>query len=118
MEVLLLHIPKTAGSSVKGILIDQKVKYKELHLNRRLECAPVKYIDDILNDPEIKVILTWRHPVEHVLSSFYFYKQYKHFNYPDILDDFINSETNQQSMFLFKTNFLEHVDIDLDKILK
>ena len=117
-NVILIHIPKTAGTSVKHILMDNNIKFNELHLNARLECQPVRHIDYILNNNDVKVILTWRNPIKHTESSFYFYKEYAKFNCPKDIDQFIHSKNlqNQQSSFLFKNFLFDVVDFDDKKI--
>lgn len=122
-DVLLIHIPKTAGTSVRHLLIQHGVNYKELHFNNRMQCAPWKYLDWILEHPKQKVILTWRDPVEHVISTFHFYQEYRHFGYPTQFSEFIEHPQlqNQQAAFLIKEHFLSAPDLvsspaPLDKI--
>lgn len=111
-DVILIHIPKTAGTTLYRILQKEEVIFKELHFNSNLRCAPCKYLDKILADPNQKVILTWRDPVEHLWSTFHFYQEYKHFHYPTNIEAFIEhpSLQNQQSAFLLKEHFFDSHD--------
>lgn len=110
--VWLLHVPKTAGTTVRQLLRRYKVHYKEFHMNRSLKCGPADCLQDILNQPDRKVVLTWRRPDTHAWSAFNFYKEYPHFQLPrDDFESFCKVQRNPQSGFLLKHHFLERLDV-------
>jgi hypothetical protein len=119
-RVLLIHVPKTAGTSVSHVLHAAGVKYKELHFTGRLECEPWQFLDNILADPERKVILTWRNPVEHVWSTFHFYQEHSRFGAPKTFKEFVTHPAfcNQQTAFLVKKHFLSAPKLDEAVIAK
>jgi hypothetical protein len=119
-EIFLIHIPKTAGTSVRQILLHHNIEYRELHFNRRMECAPINYLDEILKNPAQKVILTWRNPVDHLWSTFHFYQEYPNFSYPNTFEAFIDHPNlqNQQAAFLMKKNFFDCPIFDDQRVKK
>ena len=61
-NLILLHVPKTGGTSLKMVLIQNQIPFCELHINRKMESGAAILLDDILNSDK-KVILTWRNPI-------------------------------------------------------
>jgi hypothetical protein len=121
-DLILLHIPKTGGSSVKSLLLSHNIKFLELHVNNKLESCVSILLDNIIQDESKKIIITWRDPIEHVISCFYFYLQYPHFNTPKKLLSYINQSNLQNSQIHFMThnNFLQNINVsnsDFQKIL-
>lgn len=122
-DVILIHVPKTSGTTLTHILHINNIKYVVLHVNFRWKCYPKVYLERILKDTNKKVIFTWRNPVEHVYSCFNFYSQYKELNVPDTLSNFINIPKfqNMQTGFinreyLFEKPIINNDDLDQVKL--
>lgn len=121
-DLILLHIPKTGGTTVKKILISNNFNFAELHFNSRMDVGASIMLDEILKSNK-KIIVTFRNPIECVLSQAYFYQQYKHFKVPNTLNEYINTDylQNSQIHFLTHNKFLEKTPVteeDYKKIIK
>ena len=115
-DIILLHIPKTAGTTIKILLFDHQCNFTEVHMNRYMESLTSEYLDYLLINLHKKVIITWRDPLDHVLSSFYFYQQYPSFNASKNLEEFIDNPTfmNMQTGFMTHKKFLQWDKINQD----
>ena len=87
-----------------------------------MESGAAILMDDILNSDK-KVILTWRNPIEAVISQFYFYQQYSHFGVPTNISDYAKSNylQNSQIHFLTRNKFLDKssvTELDYCKIIQ
>ena len=107
-EVILIHIPKTAGSTILTAL-RSKIDLLYLHVNGRRTSYAAHFIPRILENTTKKVIVTWRDPVEHVFSCFNFYQQYPDIKASDNLFEFIEDPKlhNMQTSFLTRDKLLQ-----------
>lgn len=110
-DIVLFHVPKTSGTTIASILRKSSLEFVYIHMSRQKITLAFEYIRRVLEDPNKKVIITWRSPTEHVLSSFNFYAQYQDIKIPDNLGEFILDPLfqNMQTNFLTHTNFLQSV---------
>ena len=113
-EVILIHIPKTAGSALLTAL-KSKIDLLYLHMNGRRTSYAAHFIPRILKNTK-KVIVTWRNPVEHVFSCFNFYQQYPDIKASDNLVEFINDPKlhNMQTSFLTREKLLQEPSVSDD----
>ena len=122
-NVILFHVPKTAGSYVTKFLSMNGVDHLSLHMNSARISFSAIFLRKTMQDLTKKIIVTWRDPVEHIFSCFNFYQQYRDINPPDNLSSFINDKKyhNMQIGFLSRDKFLSGDivnDNDMDLIKK
>lgn len=118
-NIVLFHVPKTSGTTIASILRKSSLEFVYIHMSSQKITLASEYIRRVLADPNKKVIITWRSPTDHVLSSFNFYAQYQDIKTPDNLEEFIRDPLfqNTQTNFLTSTNFLQSVATEQDLYL-
>lgn len=111
-EVILIHIPKTAGSTLMTALKNE-INLLYLHMNGRRTSYAAHFIPRILENSTKKVIVTWRDPAEHVFSCFNFYQQYADIKASNKLFEFIDDPKlqNMQTSFLTREKLLQEPSV-------
>lgn len=119
-EIVVLHVPKTAGSSLVRTLKINGIKVLELHLSKSLGSLPPVFLRKIESEISKPIVVTCRDPLEHVVSSFFFYQSaYKkkilslidpETDIPPTFEEFMRSKhlQNMQVSFLCHNKFLNN----------
>lgn len=107
--ILLLHIPKTAGTTIYN-LIKNKIDITYVHMLGE-SSASFYFIDYVLENPDIKVIISWRYPLDHIISTFNFFNKFDNYDIPDVFEEFIAKYSNIQIQYLTHEPFLKDLKI-------
>jgi len=104
-KTVFVHIPKTGGTTVYN-LIKNEIDITYIHIKGEYS-AFFYFLDYILENPDIKLIMSWRHPIKHVLSVFNFFQKFDNYDIPTNFDEFLSKYNNIQVKYLTEEIFLK-----------
>lgn len=117
-NIIIIHIPKTACTTLKNYLTQHGLTYCDLKIDNMIS-QPAKLINDLL-DSDKKIIICWRNPIDHILSCYYHYQNIPELKTPRNINTFIDYKRlqNMQSCILLQQLFLDKHEILNINILK
>lgn len=117
-DCIVIHVPKTGGSSLQKILKNTNLNCLFLHVLNDYSLTSL-----LLNNLMVtkkKIIVTWRDPKDYYWSFYNFFKKYKHINLPDNYDKFLLLYNNIQVSYITNNRYLDNpaTENDYQQVLK